>query len=343
MSQHSYGIDIGTSNFKIYNLSDNSFLNEKNIIVTKKKRGVSSLVEFGNEAYDMFEKAPENLNIIFPVKHGVIGDINNMYDLFEKLFKKLNPKKSYLGGAKFCVAVPTDITEVEKRAFFDLIAESGVRARIIKVVEKPIADAVGLDLDVESPKGKFIINFGAATTEISVISSGGIVVSKLLKVGGADLDNAICKTVKEKYNLIIGIKTAELLKIKIADAMNELQDNYTVYGRNLVSGLPTREEISSSLVYESIINILKQVVDSAKTILERIPPEMSVHINEAGVYVTGGSANIHNLDKFISNETGLIVNIPSRPDLTVIKGVARIMAKEQFAKLMYTPTEKTYL
>ena len=218
-----------------------------------------------------------------------------------------------------------------------------LRARIIKVVEKPIADAVGLDLDVESPKGKFIINFGAATTEISVISSGGIVVSKLLKVGGADLDNAICKTVKEKYNLIIGIKTAELLKIKIADAMNELQENYTVYGRNLVSGLPTKEEISSSLVYESIINILKQVVDSAKTILERIPPEMSVHINEAGVYVTGGSANIHNLDKFISNETGLIVNIPSRPDLTVIKGVARIMAKEQFAKLMYTPTEKTYL
>lgn len=122
MSQHSYGIDIGTSNFKIYNLSDNTFLNEKNIIVTKKKRGVSSLVEFGDEAYDMFEKAPENLNIIFPVKHGVIGDINNMYDLFEKLFKKLTPKKSYLGGAKFCVAVPTDITEVEKRAFFDLIA-----------------------------------------------------------------------------------------------------------------------------------------------------------------------------------------------------------------------------
>ena len=166
MSRSVFGIDFGTSNIKIYNGITRTTLNEKNIIAIKNK---DILFEIGDEAYKMYEKAPENIQVIFPIKYGVIADLKSMKMLFEQFYKKMTgPRGSKMG--RFCIAVPADITEVEKRAFYDVVAKSDIKAREIKIVEKPIADAVGLGIDMTSARGNMIINIGADTTEISVIS-----------------------------------------------------------------------------------------------------------------------------------------------------------------------------
>lgn len=338
MAQHLYGIDLGTSNFKIFSLTNKKTINEKNVIAKKNR---DEVFQYGDPAFEMYEKAPSNIDITFPVKFGVIADIRNMDSLFECFFKKLNGK-SFSGSGDFCIAVPTDITEVEKRAFYDMIAESRVRAKHINVVEKPIADAVGVGIDVDSPKGNLIVNIGSDTTEISVISLGGIVLSKLIKIGGSKLDEAICSIVRKKYNLIIGRRTAEQIKINLADAMNTSEDTYVAYGRNIVTGLPTSKEISSSLVYEAISEHLHSIIDSVKVILERTPPELAADIISTGVYLTGGSSQINNLDVLVNKETGLDVNLDANPEETVIRGIAEILSDDKMSGLMYVPREKQY-
>ena len=165
MSRSVFGIDFGTSNIKIYNGITRTTLNEKNIIAIKNK---DILFEIGDEAYKMYEKAPENIQVVFPIKYGVIADLKSMKMLFEQFYKKMTgPRGSKMG--RFCIAVPADITEVEKRAFYDVVAKSDIKAREIKIVEKPIADAVGLGIDMTSSRGKMIINIGADTTDLSVI------------------------------------------------------------------------------------------------------------------------------------------------------------------------------
>ena len=338
MAQHSYGIDLGTSNFKIFGLTNKKIINEKNVIAKKNK----DVFEYGDLAFEMFEKAPENIEVSFPVKFGVIADIRNMDILFESFYKKLNGK-TISGSGNFCIAVPTDITEVEKRAFYDMIAESRVKAKHISVVEKPIADAVGVGIDVDSPKGNLIINIGADTTEISVISLGGIVLSKLIKIGGTKFDEAICNVVRKKYNLVIGRRTAEQLKMNLADAVNVTNTAYPAFGRNIVTGLPASYDISSELVFEAMQESMHSIIDSIKVILERTPPELAADIMGTGAYLTGGSTRISNIDKLITQETGLKVNLDDEPDETVIRGIATILSNNKLKDLMYVPREKQYI
>lgn len=339
MARHLYGIDLGTSNFKIYGQSQKNLLNEKNVIAIKDKKEV---FDFGDLAFEMYEKAPENIEVTFPVKFGVIADIHNMDTLFECFFRKLNSKHSVSGGGDFCIAVPTDITEVEKRAFYDMIAESGVKAKTITVVEKPIADAVGLGIDVNGAKGNMIVNIGADTTEISVVSLGGIVLSKLIKTGGTKLDDTICNIVRKKYNLIIGHRTAEQIKINLADALNESDETYKAFGRNIVTGLPACKEIHSSLVYDAIQESIHSIIDAIKVILERTPPELAADIIDTGIYLTGGSTRITNLAELVGMETGLKVNMSEAPEETVIEGISRIITEDSLSELMYIPREKVY-
>lgn len=336
MAQHSYGIDIGTSNFKLFSVTNKKMINEKNIIAIKNK---SEIYSFGDPAFEMYEKAPSNIDVSFPVKFGVIADIKNMGTLFECFVQKINGQNN---AGDFCIAVPTDVTEVEKRAFYDLIAESRIKSKRINVVEKPIADAVGVGLDVESPKGKLIIDIGADTTEISVISLGGIVLSKIIKTGGNKLDDTICNIVRKQHNLIIGSRTAEQLKINLADATNSSEAVHVAYGRNIVTGLPAMRDISSELIYQAIQECLRSIIDSIKVILERTPPELSADIIEAGAYLTGGSALIKNLDALITQETGLKVNICEAPSESAIRGLAQIVSDDKLQGLMYVPREKQY-
>ena len=283
---NAYGIDIGTSNFKMCCSDKDKILNEKNIIAIANK---TEILAFGDEAYEMYEKAPEHIEVSFPVKFGVIADIENMQTLLFNFFNKIN--------------------EVEKRAFYELVVDSKVKAKNVYVVDKPVADAIGAGLDVTKSKGIMIVNIGAETTEISVLSLGGIVISKAVKIGGNKLDDCIISNVRKAYNLVIGSKTAENLKKQLGSAVPVSETFAPGFGRNVLSGLPVSVDISSDVVYQAIIDSLHSIMDAIKVILERTPPELAADIIKDGVYFTGGTAQINNLEKFIKDETNLNVNI----------------------------------
>jgi rod shape-determining protein MreB len=269
--------------------------------------------------------------------------------LFEQFYKKMTgPRGSKMG--RFCIAVPADITEVEKRAFYDVVAKSDIKAREIKIVEKPIADAVGLGIDMTSARGNMIVNIGADTTEISVISLGGIVVSRIIKLGGNKLDQMIRDVVKRKYNILIGLKTAEQIKRTLSDAMYDEEDDDTdngddifyVYGRNIITGLPSERGVSKDTIYEAIKQFFDDITDSIKNLLERTPPELSADIIDTGIYLTGGSSSINNLDKLIAKETDLKINTIKNAENSVIRGISIIMSDSRLKKLMYEPRESSF-
>lgn len=338
MSNKVFGIDLGTSNIKIYDSKDNKFVNEKNMIAIINR---NNIVAIGNEAYDMFEKTPKNMKTIYPLTNGVIADIANMQLLLNRMIVKIS------GGshksADYYVSVPTDITDVERRAFLELIYSSKLKAKKVYIVEKPVADALGVGLDVTHAKGIMIVNIGAATTEISILSLGGIVLSKLIKVGGNKFDQSIQSAVKRKYNLEIGDKTAEVIKTKLAFALKDEEKTTNVYGREIVSGLPKEMTVSSGLIYDSMEENLYTIVDAIKVILERTPPELAADIIDTGIYLTGGSANIRALDKLIHKETDLQVNTCENSSESVIRGVSRIILEDDFSSLATTLKEKSLI
>lgn len=338
MASKTFGIDFGTSTIKIYKKNEGIVLDERNIIAIQNRKNV---IAVGDEAYEMHEKAPTNINVTYPIRNGVIADFNSMVDLINHVNGQIGAKSSTFQSTEFIVATPTDITEVERRAFYDLILSSNAKAKKVRMVEKPIADALGVDLDVTSARGIMVVNIGADTTEVSVLALGGIVLSKLIPVGGNKLDESIKTYVKKKYNLIIGDKTAETIKKELASAVPVEESEISVYGRDVVTGLPLEMQISSSMVYESISEYLYSIVDAIRIILERTPPEISSDIIDSGIYITGGSANIRNLDQLISKETDLQINIAANAANSVVAGLGKIIDDPNFNSLA-APLKETY-
>lgn len=338
MARNVFGLDIGTSNIKIFSMDKDDILNEKNIIAIANKKDVYAI---GDEAYEMHEKAPDNILVTFPVKFGVIADFDNMMILFSEFIRKMSKSKK-VGPADYYIAVPTDITEVEKRAYLELARDSKLKARKIFVINKPVADALGAGVDVNNAKGIMVVNIGADTTEISVLSLGGIVLSKVVKFGGNKLDEQIINATKKKYNLVIGAKTAEHIKFELGSALPYDETFIKVYGRNLVTGLPTQCEISSNMVYDCMIDFIHQIVDSVKMILERTPPELASDIIDTGIYLTGGSSGIKNLAELINGETELHVNKVENPSECVVRGIKRIIEDPQYNEIAYIPKERIY-
>ncbi len=329
MASKTYGIDFGTSTIKICRKGQGLVLDERNIIAIADKK---TIIATGNEAFDIYEKAPANIVVTYPVRYGVIADVANMTALLIHFIQKLSGSKRP-GSADYIVATPTDITEVERRSFYDLIASSGLKVGRVKIVEKPIADALGAGLEIMTARGVMIVDIGADTTEVSILSLGGIVLSKLIPIGGNKLDEAIKGIVKKKHNLYIGDKTAESIKKKLANALPGLEAVTNVYGRDVVTGLPMEMTVNSKTVYEAISEYLYTIIDAIRIILERTPPEISSDIIDSGIYVTGGSANIFELSGLIKKETGLKVNICEDSANTVVKGLSRIMDEPQLSSL----------
>lgn len=339
MASRAFGIDFGTSTIKIYKKGQGIVLDERNIIAVSNRKNV---IATGNDAFDMYEKAPSNIMVTYPVRNGVIADVANMTALLNSFMKKINGSKHF-GAADYIVATPTDITEVERRSFYDLIASSSLKVGRIKIVEKPIADAVGAGLDVMTARGDMIIDIGADTTEVSILSLGGIVLSKLIPVGGNKLDESIKNIVKKKYNLLIGDKTAENIKKQLACALETVEGSVKVYGRDVVTGLPSEMEINSSDVYESISEYMYSIIDAIKIILERTPPEISSDIIDSGIYITGGSAKIFALDELLHKETDLKINICPDSSNTVVNGLGKIMDDHNLSSLADVLKPKTFV
>ena len=329
MSSNFFGIDLGTSNIKIYNRADDTILVEKNMIAIENK---STLFAYGDSAFEMYEKAPANIHISYPLSNGVIADIKNMELLVKYFINDLS--RGNVRPADYYIAVPFDITEVEKRAFYDLIKESGVKARKILVVEKAVADGLGMDIDVKNSQGVLTVNVGYDTTEISILSLGGIVLSKLIKVGGVKFDDAIRSAVRKEFSLIIGGKTAENVKMSLKELEKEGR-GAVVYGRDIVTGLPVERELPTSMIDECLMELFYTIIDSIKVILERTPPELAADIYRHGIYLTGGASQVNHLPELIHKGTGLKVNLSENPVTSVALGLAKIIKDDNYKSVAY--------
>ena len=330
MNNNIYCIDLGTCNMKIFCKSIGKILNEKNTIAIVNK---NQIYAYGDAAYGMYEKAPESIHVTFPITNGVIADFNHVQNM---IFDFLETRtKGKVHGAEFIAAVPTDITEVEKKAFFDLFYKSKVKPKNVLLCEKPIADAVGLGLDVNEPTGVMIVDIGADTTEISVISLGGLVLSDLLHFGGNRIDESIISHIKRTYNLVIGQKTAKSLKECLGSGLPGREESMVIVGRDLVSGLPIELEINAQTVYEAIKDNLNSICTSIKMILEKTPPEVAKDIIHSGIYITGGGSKIQDLDSLFTQITNIRVNTCETPEESVVRGLIKIASDSKYKHLTF--------
>ena len=328
--QNGFGIDMGTGNLKIFDRSKGTVISEKNTIAIV---GKNRMYAYGDEAYSMYEKAPETINVSFPIVNGVIADFDNMQTM---LLSMLDEKLSaHVKGSDIVIAVPTDITEVEKKAFYDIFAKTKIKARSILLCEKPLADALGIGLDISKPTGIMTVDMGADTTEISVISLGGIVLSNLIPFGGNKLDESIVTYLKRKFNLVIGMKTAKELKENIGSALPDRKEEMKVVGRDVVSGLPIEMTLKSDIVYEAIKDDLTSISNSIRMILEKVPPELAKDIVRSGIYLTGGSSSIDRVSEFVRSITNIAVNVAEDGSLTAAKGLGKVVSEEDCRRYGY--------
>ena len=232
MARNTYGLDLGSYEIKVYDKKQDTIWKEKNVLAVQDKK---EIIAIGEDAYQMYEKTPPDIEVAFPMRDGVISRFNDMQNLLQNILKK---NRHFSRGAEYVIAVPTDVTEVQKKAFFDLVIHSNAKAREVNIVERSIADAVGLGIDVQNTTGVMIINFGGETTELSVLTEGGIVFNRLLKLGGTTLDQEIVNLVRNSHDFLIGSRTAEILRQQFDVFNGDSETAFSVAGRDLITGLP---------------------------------------------------------------------------------------------------------
>ena len=334
MNNHCFGCDFGSYHLKIYHKDADSYLMQHNMVAVQDKK---TMLAYGDEAYAMFEKAPANIQVSSPMSYGNLASISYMQAFLKSLLEKNT--KGQLRGSEFFVALPTDMQE---RSFTMLIQDSNMKPKAVYLIDKPVAAGLGLDINVKEAQGVMVIDIGAETTEISVLSLGGTVISRLIQTGGRSIDDAIQAAIRKEYNFYIGNKTAENIKKELAYAVEPEEGSMQICGRNMVIGLPQMLEITTAFVYEAIKEQLNVIMDAVKSILERTPPELWVDIIRNGIYLTGGSARIRKLDQLIQERSGIRVTVDNEPELSVAKGLARVINDKEFRSLAFVTKEQKY-
>ena len=315
------GIDLGTATVLVYVKGKGVILKEPSVVAINKVN--NKILAVGEEARKMIGRTPGNIIAVRPLKDGVISD----YDITEKMLKEFIKKAC--GGKKIIapkvmVCIPSQSTEVEKRAVIDATKNSG--AKEVHLIEEPLSAAIGAGIDITKPDGNMIVDIGGGTTDIAVISLGGVVIRKSIKSAGDRFDEAIVKYVRLKHRIMIGEKTAEDLKINIGCAYKDARESsYIMKGRNLVTGLPDQVEITSEEIREALEEPVGLIVDGVKSILEKTPPELASDIIEKGIIMTGGGSLLYGLDKLIEVNTGLNVKIAENSVEAVVEGTGQVL------------------
>ncbi len=321
MFSHDMAIDLGTANTLVYVRGEGIVLREPSIVSVQK--GTNHVLSVGSEAKAMLGRTPGNIVAIRPMRDGVIADFEVTERMLRHFIKKVHQRKG-LAKPRIIISVPSGVTEVEQRAVRDSASQAG--AREVHLIEEPMAAAIGAGLPVEEPTGNMIVDIGGGTTEVAVISLGGIVYGRSVRVGGQKLDEAIVNYIKRAYNVLIGERTAEEVKIYMGSAYPLKQEmKMAVKGRDLVTGLPRTLEITSVEIRGAMEEPLVQMIDSIKMTLERTPPELSSDIVERGIFLAGGTSLLKNLDQRLREETGVPVNIAEDPLTCVVLGAGRVL------------------
>ena len=321
-SGNDLGIDLGTATELVYVKGKGILLKEPSVVAINKNN--NKVLAVGEEARKMIGRTPGNIVAVRPLRDGVISD----YDITERMLKEFIKKacgKGRIVAPRVMVCVPSQATEVEKRAVMDATKNSG--AKKVHIIEEPLAAAIGAGLDITKPNGAMIVDIGGGTTDIAVISLGGVVVRKSIKIAGDKFDESIIKYVRNKYKIMIGEKTAEDVKIKIGSAFKDSRKlTTTMKGRNLITGLPDEVEISTEEVREALAEPVSVIVEGVKSILEKTPPELAADIIEKGILMTGGGSLLYGLNKLIEENTGVTVEIAHNSVEAVAEGTGQVLS-----------------
>jgi rod shape-determining protein MreB and related proteins len=331
------GIDLGTANTLVFVKDQGIVLREPSVVAVRS--GTSQVLAVGDEAKRMLGRTPGNIVAVRPLKDGVIADFEMTESMLRHFITKVNNRKWV--RPRVVIAVPSGITEVEKRAVKESAAHAG--AREVYLIEEPMAAAIGVGLPVQDAAGNMIIDIGGGTTEVALISLSGIVFSRSVRVAGDELDEAIAGYMKRAYNLMIGERTAEEIKIKIGSAYPmEKEVGMEVKGRDLVAGLPKTLTITSQEVREALLEPISTIVESVRVTLERCPPELSADLVDRGLVLAGGGALLRGLDRLLQEETGLPVHIAEDPLSAVAEGTGRALSEIKFLRQVASSDRPTH-
>lgn len=315
------GIDLGTANILVTLKGKGIILNEPSVVAID--TSIRNILATGFEAKEMLGRTPEKIRAVRPMKDGVIADFTATQLMLKNIIYKICRRYS-IGKPRVVVGVPSGITEVEERAVEEAILQAG--AREVYLIEEPMAAAIGANMDIAEPSGNIIVDIGGGTTEVAVISLGGVVVSNSIRIAGDDLDEDIVNHIKRERNLAIGETTAEQIKKEIGCAMPLMSEaSMEVRGRDLSSGLPETITVTSSEIEEAMKESISKIVDVVKLTLEKTPPELASDIMEKGIVLAGGGALIKNLDKLISEKTDMPVYVAEDPLDCVVKGTGKTL------------------
>lgn len=315
------GIDLGTASVLVYIKGKGIVLNEPSVVAID--RNTDKILAVGEEARLMLGRTPGNIVAIRPLRDGVISD----YNVTEKMLRYFIDKaigKKRIFKPRMVVCVPSGVTEVEKRAVIDAANQAG--ARTTRLIEEPIAAAIGAGLDISKASGNMITDIGGGTSDIAVISLGGIVVSSSIKIAGDKFDEAIVRYMRKKHNIMVGERTAEELKIKVGTAFpRETPVKMEVRGRNLISGLPKTIEVTSDEMLEALSEPIAAIADAVHSVLERTPPELAADISDRGIVMTGGGSLLYGLDMLMAKRTGIPVYVADEPISSVAMGTGKAL------------------
>ena len=315
------GIDLGTANTLIYVKGEGIVLREPSVVAIN--NDTKKVLAVGADAKEMIGRTPGNIVAIRPLKDGVIADFDVTQTMLKKFIEKISPKSAFT-SPRIVVCFPSGITEVEKRAIDEATKQAG--ARDVLLMEEPMAAAIGSGLPVNEPTGSMIVDIGGGTTEVAIISLGGIVTSKSLRIAGDELDQAVISYIKKEYNLMIGERTAETVKLELGSAFDTGEENtLQIRGRDLVTGLPKVIEIGQSEVREALKEPVAAIIEAIKSTLEKTPPELASDIMDKGIMLAGGGALLKGLDLLITNETHMPVHIAESPLDCVALGAGKAL------------------
>lgn len=336
MARNTYGLDLGSYDIKVYDKKQDAIWMEKSVIAIKNERDIFAV---GDEAYQMYEKTPDSIEVVFPMKEGVISRFTDMQFLLQNLLKI---GRQFAHGSEYVIAVPTDVTEVQKKAFFDLVIHSTAKAKEVNIVERSIADAIGLGIDAKSTKGIFIVNFGGETTELSVLAGGGMVLNRLLPIGGRNYDQAIITLIRNSHDFLIGSHTAEALRRRFEIFKSDSEAAFMVAGRDLIAGVPMQKAISVNLVRAAVKDPLMECIRAIRSLLSRTPPEVRKAIYNNGIYLTGGVANTDGLDAYIEKHTGIPTKAAAEPEVCAVNGLKKIILSKDLRQLAFSMLDEKY-
>ena len=320
-----FGVDLGTSTIKIYSAQKDTVIKEKNMIAV---RNGKEILAVGNKAYEMFEKTPVNIHVNCPMAFGKIANIGYTETVLQSLLQHMD--RSSVFQSTVYLTVPTDMSEIERRAYFTIA--KGNRKNKVFVVERPIADALALGIPIWKTKGAMIVNIGAQSTEISAVAEDRVIMSKIIEIGGQQLSESICNEIRRAYNLHIGMRTAERLKLSLAYLSKDKKEARKVTGIDSLSGLPRECIIPSVTIYEAIKQLISYIGEAIKFFLERTPPQIYHSIIEDGIYLAGGTTKIPDIEWYLQQNTGYHIKLSDFYDLCTIYGVKEIIHHKSFQK-----------